>query len=65
VIAIGSGAIGAIPLPSLGGVAVTDLSIAEQTGYLVVHGNVQYKAGGERRQRRVRGRDAVAQALCF
>jgi hypothetical protein len=41
VIAIGSGAIGAIPLPSLGGVAVTDLTIAEQTGYLVVHGNVQ------------------------
>jgi len=41
VIAIGSGAIGAIPLPSLGGVAVTDLAIAEQTGYLVVHGNVQ------------------------
>lgn len=41
VIAIGSGAIGAIPLPALGGVAVTDLTIAEQTGYLVVHGNVQ------------------------
>lgn len=41
VIAIGSGAIGAIPLPSLGGVAVTDLAIAEQTGYLVVHGDVQ------------------------
>jgi hypothetical protein len=41
VIAIGSGAIGAIPLPSLGGVAVTDLAIAEKTGYLVVHGDVQ------------------------
>ncbi|HEX3758097.1 MAG TPA: hypothetical protein VHW23_05305 [Kofleriaceae bacterium] len=41
VIAIGSGAIGAIPLPSLGGVALGDLAIAEQTGYLVVHGNVQ------------------------
>ncbi len=41
VIAIGSGAIGAIPLPSLGGVAVTDLAIAEQTGYLVVSGDVQ------------------------
>jgi hypothetical protein len=41
VIAIGSGAIGAIPLPALGGVAVTDLTIAEQTGYLVVDGNVQ------------------------
>jgi hypothetical protein len=41
VIAIGSGAVGAIPLPSLGGVAVTDLGITEQTGYLVVNGNVQ------------------------
>lgn len=41
VIAVGSGAIGAIPLPSLGGVAVTDLGITEQTGYLVVNGNVQ------------------------
>jgi hypothetical protein len=30
VIAIGSGAIGAIPLPSLCGVAVTDLGITEQ-----------------------------------
>lgn len=41
VIAIGSGAIGAIPLPSVGGVALGDLAIAEQTGYLVVHGQVQ------------------------
>jgi hypothetical protein len=41
VIAIGSGAIGAVPLPSLGGVAVTDLAITEQTGYLVVDGDVQ------------------------
>jgi hypothetical protein len=41
VIAVGSGAIGAIPLPSLGGVSVRDLSIAEQTGYLVVDGDVQ------------------------
>ena len=41
VIAIGSGAIGAVPLPSLGGVAVHDLAIAEQTGYLVVDGDVQ------------------------
>lgn len=41
VIAVGSGAIGAIPLPSFGGVAVHDLSIVEQTGYLVVNGDVQ------------------------
>lgn len=41
VIAIGSGAIGAIPLPALGGVAVTDLAITAQTGYLVVNGDVQ------------------------
>jgi hypothetical protein len=41
VIAIGSGAIGAIPLPALGGVAVTDLAITAQTGYLVVNGGVQ------------------------
>ncbi|HEX7842004.1 MAG TPA: hypothetical protein VF469_31250, partial [Kofleriaceae bacterium] len=36
VIAFASGSIGAIPVPSLGGVAVHDLAIAEQTGYLVI-----------------------------
>jgi hypothetical protein len=41
VIAVGSGSLGAIPLPSFGGVAVRDLAIAEQTGYVVVHGDVQ------------------------
>jgi hypothetical protein len=41
VIAFASGSIGAIPLPSIGGVAVRDLAIAEQTGYLIVDGNVQ------------------------
>jgi hypothetical protein len=41
VIAIGSGAIGAVPLPAFGGVAVHDLAIAEHTGYLVVDGAVQ------------------------
>jgi hypothetical protein len=41
VIAVGSGSIGAIPLPAFGGVAVKDLAIAEQTGYLVVDGDVQ------------------------
>jgi hypothetical protein len=41
VIAVGSGSIGAIPLPSLGGVTVTGLGVAEQTGYVIVNGNVQ------------------------
>ena len=40
IIAFGSGAVGAIPLPSVGGVSVGNLSIAEQTGYLVVDGTV-------------------------
>jgi len=41
VIAFGSGAVGAVPLPSVGGVALHDVGIAPQTGYLVVHGDVQ------------------------
>jgi hypothetical protein len=41
IIAIGSGSLGAIPLPSVGGVAVQNLSIAPQTGYLVVDGSIQ------------------------
>ncbi len=41
VIAAGSGAAGAIPLPSAGGVAVQDVAINQQTGYLVVDGEVQ------------------------
>jgi hypothetical protein len=41
VIAVGSGAVGAIPLPSFGGVAVHDVGIAEQTGYLVIDGDIQ------------------------
>jgi hypothetical protein len=41
VIAIGSGSVGAIPLPAFGGVAVQDVGIAEQSGYLVVDGEVQ------------------------
>jgi hypothetical protein len=41
IIAVGSGSLGAIPLPSVGGVSVTNLSVAEQTGYLVVAGEVQ------------------------
>jgi glucodextranase-like protein len=41
VIAVGSGAVGAIPLPAFGGVAVTGLGIEAQAGYLVVAGAVQ------------------------
>jgi hypothetical protein len=41
VIAVGSGAVGAIPLPSFGGVAVRDVGIVEQAGYLVVVGDLQ------------------------
>ncbi len=41
VVAVGSGALGAIPLPSAGGVAVAGVSVSEQVGYLVVAGEVQ------------------------
>jgi hypothetical protein len=41
VIAVGSGAVGAIPLPSFGGVVVRDVGIVEQAGYLVVDGDIQ------------------------
>ena len=41
VIAVASGSLGAVPLPSIGGVSVQNLSIAPQTGYLVVDGTVQ------------------------
>ena len=41
VIAFGSGAVGAIPLPSFGGVALHAVGIAEQSGYLIVEGDVQ------------------------
>jgi hypothetical protein len=41
VISVGSGAVGAIPLPSFGGVAMHDVGIAEQAGYLVVDGNLE------------------------
>jgi hypothetical protein len=41
VIAVGSGAVGAIHLPTFGGVAMHDVGIAEQAGYLVVDGNLQ------------------------
>ncbi|HEX7704447.1 MAG TPA: Ig-like domain-containing protein [Kofleriaceae bacterium] len=41
VIAVGSASLGSIPLPSIGGVGVTDIAISPQTGYLVVAGDVQ------------------------
>jgi hypothetical protein len=41
VIAVGSGAVGAVPLPSFGGVAVRDVGIAEDSGYLVIEGEIQ------------------------
>jgi hypothetical protein len=41
IVAVGSGSIGAIPLPSVGGVALTTLAIDAQSGYLVVDGEIQ------------------------
>jgi hypothetical protein len=41
IVAFGSGAVGAIPLPSAGGVGLHDVSITEQTGYLVIGGEIQ------------------------
>ncbi len=41
VVAVGSGAVGAIPLPSAGGVAVKNVSVSQQAGYLVLDGEIQ------------------------
>jgi hypothetical protein len=41
IVAVGSGTVGAIPLPSVGGVSVTNLMIEQQHGYLIVDGEVQ------------------------
>jgi len=41
VVSLGSGAVGAIPLPAAGGVSVKNVSVVEQTGYLVVDGEIQ------------------------
>lgn len=41
VVAFGSGAVGAIPLPAAGGVAVKDVAVQQQTGYVVVDGEVE------------------------
>jgi hypothetical protein len=40
IVAFGSGTLGAVPLPSFGGVAVQNVKIKQQTGYLVVGGSV-------------------------
>ncbi|MGN6110840.1 MAG: hypothetical protein ACTHU0_37405 [Kofleriaceae bacterium] len=41
VVAFGSGAVGAIPLPSVGGVSLRNVRVLQQTGYLVVDGEVR------------------------
>jgi len=41
IVAVGSGSLGAVPLPAFGGVAVTNLTIQDQFGYLIVGGEVQ------------------------
>jgi hypothetical protein len=41
IIAVASGSVGAIPLPTIEGVKVTNLSVNDQAGYLVVDGAVQ------------------------
>lgn len=41
IVAFGSGAVGAIPLPSFGGVTVKNVEIGDQTGYLVIGGQVE------------------------
>lgn len=41
VIAVGAGSLAAVPLPSVGGVGLQNLTVAEQAGYLVVDGEVQ------------------------
>ena len=41
IVAVGAGSIGSIPLPTVGGVSLKNLTIAEQTGYLVVGGEIQ------------------------
>ena len=41
IVAVGSGAVGAIPLPSVGGVSMQNVQVLEQTGYLIVDGEIQ------------------------
>lgn len=41
IVAVGSGAVGAVPLPAAFGVAVTNLAIEQQHGYVIIDGEVQ------------------------
>ncbi len=41
IVSVGSGSLGAIPLPSFGGVSVGNFSVDDQHGYLIVAGDVQ------------------------
>jgi hypothetical protein len=41
IVAFGSGAVGAVPLPSVGGVSLKDVQVLQQTGYLVVDGQIE------------------------
>ncbi|HEY0250428.1 MAG TPA: hypothetical protein VGC41_02835 [Kofleriaceae bacterium] len=41
VISVGSASLGSIPLPTFGGVGVTNIAVNPQSGYLVVNGDVQ------------------------
>ncbi len=41
IVSFGSSAVGAVPLPTIGGVSMKNVGIAAQTGYLVVDGEVQ------------------------
>jgi hypothetical protein len=41
IVSFGTGAVGVIPLPSFGGVALKNVKIKQQTGYVVVGGSVQ------------------------
>ena len=40
IVSFGSGAVGAIPLPAVGGVGLANVAVSEQTGYLVVDGEI-------------------------
>ncbi|HWU91580.1 MAG TPA: hypothetical protein VN253_30140 [Kofleriaceae bacterium] len=41
VVAFGSSAIGAVPLPSVGGVSMQNVTVLQQTGYVIVDGEIQ------------------------
>lgn len=41
IVALGSGAVGAVPLPSFGGVSVSDVDVAPREGYVIVGGEIQ------------------------